>query len=124
MLYEHWSDVPSSLWTFKYFKPYEIACKGTNEVLVNMEAMAALDSFRSLLNSSINLSSAYRSPYHNAKVGGAPRSSHLKGHAFDVRLNGYDKGILRELAERVGFSGFGMRYNTFIHIDMGRRREW
>jgi uncharacterized protein YcbK (DUF882 family) len=35
-----------------------------------------------------------------------------------------DKTKLRAEAERVGFKGFGLRYRTFMHIDMGRKREW
>ena len=124
MIYEHYADVPRGAWPFRFFKPQEIACRGGNTILVNPKALEALDEFRRLVDSPVRLSSAYRSEYHNAKVGGAPRSSHLEGHAFDVRLDGRDKGWLRALAERVGFQGFGMRYQTFIHIDMGRKREW
>lgn len=124
MIYTHWNEIPETAWQMKYFKPYEIACRGTGAILINDEGLSALDDLRSLLGNSVSLSSAYRSPYHNAKVGGAPLSSHVKGHAFDVRLQGRDKEVIRRLAEKAGFKGFGMHYNTFIHIDMGRRREW
>ena len=124
MIYSHWTDVPDSAWQFKYFKPYEIASKGNGSVLVNFDALTALDDLRSLLGNSVSLSSAYRDPYHNAKVGGAPLSSHLKGHAFDVKLGGRDKEVIHRIAKQCGFTGFGLKYNTFIHIDMGRRREW
>ena len=66
----------------------------------------------------------YFKPYEIAKVGGAPLSSHLKGHAFDVKLGGRDKEVIHRIAKQCGFTGFGLKYNTFIHIDMGRRREW
>ena len=129
MIFKHWSEISESAWPYRFFKPNEIACHGTGELGINNEALTALDDFRSILGSPISLSSAYRSPYWNAKCGGAPLSSHTTrgsngATAFDVKLNGHDKTILRELAERVGFKGFGMRYNTFIHIDMGRRRSW
>jgi len=124
MLFEHWDEIPESSWPYLYFKPGEIACKGTGQILINETALNALDILRSRLGHPIGLSSAYRSPYHNSKIGGAPRSSHLEGHAFDVRLQGKDKAVIRKVAEQVGFRGFGMRYQTFIHIDMGRRRSW
>ena len=129
MIYGHWAEVPESVWPYKYFKPQEIACHGTGEIAINHDALSALDHFRSLLGHPVSLSSAYRSAYHNAKVGGAPLSSHtLRGSngasAFDVRLNGEDKALLKRLASVAGFRGFGMNYNTFIHIDMGRRRSW
>ena len=122
--YAKCSEIPARMWPCKFFKPHEIACKGTGSILVHVDALEALDQLRMNLGSPIFLSSAYRSPYHNAVVGGAPLSSHLAGHAFDVQLRSMDKTKLREEAESTGFTGFGMRYRTFMHIDMGRRREW
>jgi len=124
MLFAHFNDIPLNGWPYRYFKPNEIACRGTGKILINEDALAALDNFRSRIGHSISLSSAYRSPYHNSKIGGAPRSSHLKGHAFDVRIQGQDKEVIRQVAEQCGFKGFGMNYQTFVHIDMGRRRQW
>ena len=124
MQYKKWSEVPTRVWPCKFFKPNEISCKGTGSILINTEALMALDELRKNIGAPIYLSSAYRSPYHNASVGGAPRSSHLFGHAFDVELRGMDKTKLRAEAESAGFRGFGMRYRTFMHVDMGRQREW
>jgi zinc D-Ala-D-Ala carboxypeptidase len=124
VIFKHFNEIPLNNWPYRYFQPPEVACKGTGQILINEDALGALDNLRTHLGHSISLSSAYRSPYHNAKVGGAPRSSHLEGHAFDVRLQGRDKEVIRQVAEKVGFKGFGMRYQTFIHIDMGRRRSW
>ena len=126
MLYEHFNQIPKSLWDLKYFVPAEIACK-TGKILVNLHALRCLDNFRSMLGNPIKLSSAYRSPYHNAKVGGAPLSAHsVRGgaSAFDVVLNGKDKEEIRSVAEKCGFKGFGMRYQTFVHIDIGKKRIW
>ena len=124
MKYVKWSEVPPRVWPCKFFKPHEIACKGTGSILIHVDALMALDQLRMNLGVPIFLSSSYRSPYHNSWVGGAPRSSHLEGHAHDISLRGMDKAKLRDEAERVGFTGFGMRYRTFVHIDMGRKREW
>lgn len=124
MIFAHYNDIPLTAWPFKYFKPYEVACKGTGEILVNSQALTALDLLRSRLGNPISLSSAYRSKYHNAKIGGAPKSSHLLSIAYDIQLKGQDKETIRRVAEECGFRGFGMRYKTFIHCDMGRRRSW
>jgi uncharacterized protein YcbK (DUF882 family) len=124
MHYAHWTEVPSRVWPCKFFTPNEIACKGNGAILIHAEALMALDQLRENFGTPLHISSAYRSPYHNASVGGAPRSAHLVGHAFDIQLRGMDKAKLREEAESVGFKGFGMRYRTFVHIDMGRKREW
>ena len=65
MLFEHFNDIPLNGWPYTYFKPNEVACRGTGKIL-----------------------------------------------------------MIRKVATDVGFKGFGMHYRTFIHIDMGRRRQW
>jgi zinc D-Ala-D-Ala carboxypeptidase len=124
MLFDHWSEVPKHAWPCKHFSAQEIACNGTGQILIHEEALVALDQLRDALGGPVSLSSAFRSPYHNAVVGGAACSQHLRGHAFDLRLRERRKSAIRESAEMLGFTGFGMNYQTFIHIDMGRRREW
>jgi len=129
LVFAHWDDMPEKTWPCVYFKPAEIACKGTGEIAVNTKALDALDMFRSFIGGPVSVSSAYRSAYWNSKVGGAPFSSHtLRGSngpsAFDIKLQGRDKELIRRCAEQAGFKGFGMRYNTFVHVDMGRSRTW
>ena len=68
--------------------------------------------------------SAYRSKYHNAKVGGAVRSRHLFGDACDLSIVNKDKMLLEKLALEQGFTGFGY-YRTFLHIDRRpKRASW
>ena len=124
MIYSHWSEIPEGAWPSRYFRPIEIACRGDGSIKVNSDALSCLDNLRSLLGRPIHLSSAYRSPYRNAACGGAPKSSHLAGIAFDVQLRGHDKEEIRKVADRVGFKGMGLRYNSFIHLDTSRRRTW
>ena len=82
-----------------------------------------LDVLRSRFNRPLRVLSAFRSPYHNAKVGGAPMSRHLIGDAVDLSIVNEDKLLLKRLAKDLGFTGFGY-YRTFLHIDLGRKREW
>jgi len=129
MLYHNMDDIPRSwdAWPVKYFKPDEIACRGTGEIFVNVDALVKLDNLRSRIAKPIRINSAYRSHYHNCKIGGAPFSAHsLKGgaSAFDIALDAHDKNTLIEVAANVGFTGFGMNYKTFLHIDCGRPRSW
>lgn len=124
VIYDHFQDVPRKAWPCQFFSPVEIACKGTGEILVNVDALRAFDELRSMLDKPFSPNSAYRSAYHNAAVGGAPFSRHRTGDAFDIPLSVGSKEEIERLARLVGFKGFGMRYNTFVHIDMGRRRQW
>ena len=125
MIYEHWKLVPQkqSIWPWEFFKPQEVACHGTGRLLIVPEFLDRIDLLRRMLGSPIRLLSGYRSPYHNARVGGAVFSRHLKADAGDLSTVGLDRKELLRLARSVGFTGMGY-YNTFLHIDLGRPREW
>lgn len=69
------------------------------------------------------ISSGYRSKTHNAKVGGAKNSYHLKGKALDLVPNMECKLTYRAIAiyaKRVGFKGI-IVYEGHIHVDTGNR---
>ena len=82
--YSHWRDVPEGTWRWPNFSPGEIACRGTGKLLVNEAALDRLQALRDALGKPFIVRSAYRSPEHNRAVGGAKRSKHMAGTAFDV----------------------------------------
>ena len=110
------------MWHWPNFSRAEVACRHCGEVLIHEPSMDALQQLRNSLGP-IRLTSAYRCPVHNALVGGAPLSQHKFGRAFDIILD-YDKDEIHRLAEQAGFTGFGLHYKTFIHVDTGPRRTW
>ncbi len=126
-LYQHWSNVDQQAWADRYpnFERKEIACRGTGEIFVNLEALDALQSLRNAVGRPLIVTSAYRSESHNKKVGGTPNSRHRTGDAFDISIANHDPFVLEHLARKHGFTGIG-RYpkRGFIHIDMGRARWW
>jgi hypothetical protein len=125
MLYEHFSDVPMAGWRWSSFSPREIACKGTGKVLVNHDALDKLQELRNRLRKPLILTSAYRSPEHNRRVGGAKNSNHMQGIAFDVRMDNHDPHEFEAAARAVGFTGFGYYVKSgFMHIDTGPARTW
>ena len=123
--YDHWSEVPRtwSAWPWHFFKPKEVACKGTGKLSINDRLIGKLDILRSRLGLPLSLSSVFRTPYYTAKCGGAPRSMHLFGLAADIQTVNKDRNLILELAKGLGFTGFGY-YRTFLHVDLGRKREW
>ena len=123
MLYSHYTQVSHEAWPCKWFKPKEIACKGDGSILIDTEALIRLDILRSLMGKPLIINSGYRSPQHNKNVGGSPNSKHKLGRAFDISINNLDKEKLYETAKKVGFTGFG-KYDTFLHVDTARPREW
>jgi len=85
--------------------------------------VSKLQILREELGRGLKVNSGYRSPEHNARVGGATQSMHLE-FASDVTPLGVASDEARaecldriaRIAEKLGFSGIG-RYDSFVHLD-------
>jgi len=63
------------------------------------------------------ITSGYRTPSHNEKVGGVPSSSHTKGHAVDIYApTSRQKYWIISALLSAGFNRIGIAKN-FIHVD-------
>lgn len=123
--YAHYSRVPPAEWPWHSFSPREVACKGTGKLVIDTEAMDMLQRLRTNLGKPLVITSAYRSPEHNKRVGGAKASKHMEGIAFDVRMDNHDPAVFEAAARAVGFTGFGYYVKSgFMHIDTGPARSW
>lgn len=105
-----------------HFRVVEFASKdGSNRVKVSVKLIRLLEHMRVLTGQPIHINSGYRTPEHNAKVGGSPKSQHLTGKAADIVIGaGNNIGHALKaaiLAESLGATGIGL-YNTFTHIDV------
>jgi uncharacterized protein YcbK (DUF882 family) len=80
------------------------------------------ESIRSMWGKPILIHSAYRTPTHNKRVGGAPNSQHVQGRALDlappkgVKIDDFYYAIKRNVDD-FGIHGIG-RYPTFVHVDI------
>jgi hypothetical protein len=72
----------------------------------------------------LTVNSTCRSPAHNARVGGAPRSYHLGGNAVDFRVRSHFDEVLRFLARMRSVGGLTHYGSGVFHIDTGPRRSW
>lgn len=125
MNFKHWRDCTPIDWHWPNFSPREMACKGTGRLMVNAEAMNKLQTLREAVGRPLLVTSAYRSPEHNAKVGGAKNSLHMEARAFDIRMDNHDPAEFEAAAREAGFSGFGYYPKQgFMHIDTGASRKW
>jgi zinc D-Ala-D-Ala carboxypeptidase len=123
--YAHFSQVPASDWRWPSFSPREIASKREGEIVIDEEALDKLQRLRDALGKPLILTSAYRSPAHNKAVGGAKNSMHMRGIAFDVRMENHDPAEFEAAARTAGFTGFGYYPKSgFMHIDTGPARSW
>ncbi len=104
------------------FSQAEMACRHCGEVYYWPEFMRRLQKARRLAAKPFHIHSAHRCALHNARIGGAPLSQHLK-LAADIGLSGHNPRILYQACRTAGFTGFGF-YQTFLHIDLGPRRSW
>lgn len=123
MWFDTYERIPETVWRWPNFRPDEIRCKGDGTLLLDARAMDRLQALRVHMKMPLLLTSAYRSEWHNRRVGGAAFSLHRQGRAFDILTGNLDRSILVETARAVGFTGFGF-YETFIHVDDGPQREW
>ena len=76
-----------------------------------------LSKARELAAIGFKITSGYRSPAHNEKVGGVPSSSHTLGHACDIYApTSRQKYIIINALLQAGFDRIGVAKN-FIHVD-------
>lgn len=118
--YRSWCEVPVSKFKARWpnFSPEEIACNGDGKVMLNFRALDMLQKLRTKIGRPLILNSAYRSPAYNKKIGGATNSMHMRGIAFDVRMDNHNPETFERAAVELGFRGIG-HYpgSNFMHID-------
>lgn len=106
------------------FRVSEFACNGSGcctEVLIDEQLVEFLQQIRDHFGAAVTITSAYRCPIHNPKVGGVTGSRHTKGQAADIKVKGVAPAEVAKYAESIGVLGIGL-YETdadghFVHID-------
>jgi uncharacterized protein YcbK (DUF882 family) len=117
------------------FSLEEFKCKDggdiPNSALSNIVELARnLEILRSSINKPIAITSGYRSPKYNAKIGGVKNSQHVKGTASDIQIKGMTpkevalviEGLIESGKMKQG--GIGV-YPNFTHYDIrGVKARW
>lgn len=104
----------------KHFKVKEFACKdGTPIVFIDNRLYCILDNLRYKVKKPIIINSGYRTPKHNAKVGGTKYSYHMRGMAADIRVDGMSpKELAKELNEMIPDKYGIIVYKSWVHFDV------
>lgn len=90
------------------------------EVIANLAILAAgLEAVQSLLGHPLEISSGYRCPALNERVGGSHTSQHVRGLAADFVCPGY--GTPLEVARAIGASAIAydqciLEFGRWVHI--------
>lgn len=84
---------------------------------MDVEFLNKLAQARKIAAVGFKITSGYRSPAHNAKVGGVKGSSHTNGHAVDIYApTSTQKYLIINALLQAGFNRIGVAKN-FIHVD-------
>jgi len=86
------------------------------------EFMDKLIALRTNLNFGLFVTSSWRSPELNDRVGGSKGSAHLQGRAVDIAISGEKAFQLVAEAIKYDFTGIGIKQHgnwkrRFIHLD-------
>ena len=111
------------------FKVSEFACKdGSDAVLVAPRLVMVLQSIRSHFGAAVTISSAYRTPQYNTKVGGVAHSQHCYGTAADIVVRGRTPAQVAAYAREImpDWGGVGIYAKQgFTHIDVREdKADW
>lgn len=98
----------------EHFVEAEFASKDGGGVRVEARLVWHLEKLRAIVGRPLVIVSGYRTPAHNARVGGAKGSRHLHGDAADIP-RGY---ATVAQAEQAGFRGIGSSGPWAVHVDM------
>jgi hypothetical protein len=127
-LYKHWSQVPEWIWdltpNFHPRSDKKLASPDTGAIRIDIASLVCLQRLRDVVGPLVVIS-GYRSPLHNAYVGGEPNSQHKVHIAFDLSTYGKDYLTVVTAAKAAGFTGIGLYPSrNFIHVDRGPVRFW
>ena len=106
------------------FKLIEFASRdGADHVIIHPALIELLEELRRDVGI-IHVNSGYRTPIHNAKIGGVLGSYHVSGMAADITSRRKSPEDLYRIAESYAPGGLGL-YPSFIHVDIGKSgRRW
>jgi uncharacterized protein YcbK (DUF882 family) len=97
---------------------FKCQCGNCDYDTVDTELITVLQSLREYFSAPVKITSGNRCPEHNAKIGGAKSSYHIRGRAADIQVEGVSPVIVQDYLKASYPSKFGIgSYSLFTHID-------
>ncbi len=108
------------------FTVREFACKdGSDRIIIDDALIAYLQRIRGWAGAEVKITSGYRTPSHNAKIGGAAHSRHLEGRAADIIVSGKSIHEVARFAEAIGVPGVERNEDkNYVHLDTRASRYY
>ena len=101
----------------RYFSLSEFACPDCGRADMDSDFLEMLDRARDISGIPFIITSGFRCPRHNEKVGGRPNSAHLRGLAADIKVaDNRQRFIIVDALIKVEFKRLGIA-KDFIHVD-------
>ncbi len=111
------------------FKPDEFRCSCCNRLEISSDIMDLLQNARNDLGP-LQITSAYRCPDHNRKIGGSKRSQHMLGKAADITIQSLKPAevfvIIEDLIDMGHMlqGGLGLyEKRGFVHYDIRKKKS-
>ena len=110
------------------FTVREFACHdGSDTVWVDAALVKYIQRIRNWAGVPIIISSGYRTPAYNKKIGGAPNSYHTRGQAADIYARDRKKSIseIARFAQAIGVRGIEKNEDAnYVHIDIRQKKYY
>jgi len=110
-----------------HFNLSEFACPCCNRVMLHPKLLVKLIGLRKILERPVYITSGYRCPRYNQKIGGVVNSYNRIGLAADIKVKDINLIELLEICENIDFNGIGFyEKKNFLHLDVrpSRRARW
>lgn len=104
----------------KNFRVREFRCSdGSDAIFISDKLVEVLQQIRDHFGRAVTITSSYRTPTHNAEVGGKFDSQHLYGLAADIKVKGVAPRVVAAYARKImpQAGGIGI-YAWGIHVDV------
>lgn len=112
----------------EHFKVKEFAQKDfkCDKVIVDTELIDVLEDIRAHFNKPVIVTSGYRTPEYNRKIGGVKNSQHTKGTAADIKVSEVPAKRVQKYLEDKYPDKYGIgSYSNFTHIDVrAKKAQW
>lgn len=119
-LFNQGSQLVSPNFRVKEFAQKDYRC---DKIIIDTELINILEDIRKHFGKPIFITSAYRTPEYNEKIGGAKNSQHCKGTAADIKMYMVPASEVQSYLKHKYPNKYGIgSYRNFTHIDVREKK--